>query len=161
MSVGRKIHLFRRTLLILILFSIIIAAHPVGLLSPLAAVVWTPLQSAGINVFMKPFTADMVFMYDEELQQSMYQYDLSVTYFAASGSREIPIHELSFHGWRIPFTWLGVAAKMREDPAPYIDSLCYGLKETFGPGTGFRINSNAPRDASQKYSLNKVLVCDE
>lgn len=161
MSANRQIAKLRQTVLIGLFSMIIITAHPVGPLAPLAYLFWTPLHATGLNVFMKPFTSDMVFMYDSELKQTMYRYQLSVTYYGANGAQEIAVSELSFHRWRIPFTWLGVAAKLREDPGPYVETLCRELRRAYGPGSGFRINADTPADVSRKYSLNKVLSCHE
>ncbi len=161
MSAVRKIARFRQIALITLFGGIIVTAHPVGPLYPLADLIWPPLHTAGLNVFMKPFTSDMVFMYDNELKKTMYRYQLSVTYFSEDGPREIAISELSFHRWRIPFTWLGLAAKHREDPTPYIQTLCIELRRAYGPGKGFRVNAEAPQDVSRKYGLNKILTCYE
>lgn len=161
MSAARKTARFRQFVLISLFSVIIITAHPVGPLSPLAALFWPPLHSAGLNVFMKPFTSDMVFMYDSELKQTMYRYQLSVTYYADQGPREIAVRDLSFHRWRIPLTWLGVAAKLGEDPDPPIQTMCRELKRAYGPGKAFRINADSPADVSRKYGLNKVLICHD
>ncbi|MCA9403780.1 MAG: hypothetical protein KC897_08360 [Candidatus Omnitrophica bacterium] len=161
MSAMRKLAQLRQTILIGLFVMIIVVAHPIGPLGPLAYLFWTPLHATGLNVFIKPFTSDMVFMYDSELQQTMYRYQLSVTYYGETGPREIAVSELSFHRWRIPFTWLGVAAKLHEDPSPYVETLCRELQRSYGPGSGFRINSDAPADVSRKYGLNKKLTCHE
>lgn len=159
MSVTHKAARWKQNSLILLFGLIIITAHPVGPLYPVATVVWPALHLTGLNVFMKPFTADMVFMYDGELKKSLYKYDLSVTYYSKSGPLEVPVQDLSFHRWRVPFTWLGIAAMNGEDPTAYIQTLCAELERSYGSGKGFRINSNAPEDVANKYGMNTLLTC--
>lgn len=160
MSAAAKISRIKKTILITLFAAIIFTAHPTPLTYPVSHVFWSYLYTAGLNVFMKPFTSDMVFMYDPELKKSLYRYDLRVTYFTEAGPKQIDVRDLPFHGWRIPFTWFAISSASGEDVTPMAYALCEGLERSQGPGSGFLINSNADKDVSLKYGLNKRYTCD-
>lgn len=150
----------KKSILITLFCMIIFTAHPTPLTYPVSHVFWTYLYMAGLNVFMKPFTSDMIFMYDPQLKKSIYRYDLQVTYFTDAGQKQIDVRDLPFHRWRIPFTWFAITSMNGEDVTPIVYTLCEELQRTQGPGSSFIINSNADRDVSLKYGLNKTYKCD-
>jgi len=160
MSSTVKISTIKKNILITVFSMIIFTAHPTPLTYPVSHVFWTYLYMAGLNVFMKPFTSDMIFMYDSQLKKSLYRYDLRVTYFTDTGEKQIDVRNLPFHRWRIPFTWFAITAINGEDVTPIVYTLCEELSRSQGPGSGFMINSNAEKDISSKYGLNKTYKCD-
>ncbi len=161
MTYRDKIIKVKQTILISIFCLIIFTAHPTPLTYPVSYVFWSYLHMMGLNVFMKPFTSDMIFMYDAQLKKTIYRYDLSVIYFTGEGQKKIDVRDLSFHRWRVPFTWFAISSINGEDVAPIVHTLCTELKRAQGPGSGFMIKSNAEKDISLKYGMNKLFACDE
>ena len=152
----RRIQIF---VLVSVFSSIVITAHPQPATYPLVETTWPILHALGINVFMKPFTSDMVFMYDNDLQKNLYKDDFNILYQTNQQLLEIEVRDLSFHRFRIPFTWLGIAARDGQNVTPYIKALCFELQRAHGPGSGFSINTHTDSNIEQKYKMNQFFEC--
>ncbi len=155
-----RTHLIKKWLLIGIFITITITAHPNRATYFVVDVTWPVLHALGIDVFMKPFTSDMVFMYDADLSTSLYQYDFDIAYHGPDQDKVIDVRELSFHRFRVPFTWLGITAREGLDTAGPIYALCHELERVYGDGSGFTIRSQARRDVAAKYQMNQKIRCD-
>lgn len=148
-------------ILVSVFSSIVITAHPQPATYPLVEITWPILHTLGIDVFMKPFTSDMVFMYDSDLEKNLYKDDFNILYQTTQKQLEIDVRDLSFHRFRVPFTWLGIAARDGQNVGPYIKTLCFELNRSYGRGSGFYINTHTDSNIEQKYKMNKFFKCGD
>jgi len=153
--------MIKKFILIFHLTIIIIAAHPNPSTYPMLKLFWPYLHTLGIDVYMKPFTSDMVMMYDAPSKESLYKYKLRATYYKNKERIPIKITDLSFHRWRVPFTWFALASSYREDLTPYVYTLCQELERVHGPGDGFTLSINLRDDIARIYGLNTYYPCNK
>ena len=112
-----------------LLLAVLIISWPQRFLEPVEAILQPRLAVLGVDVSNTPLTPDMMFMYDFRYQKTLYRSKLR--FLAREGDEtpvELPIRDLSFYGWRVPFILFIELARYQEPLEAAVHALCHETK---------------------------------
>lgn len=125
--------ILKRTSLILLLLSIIIAAHPHHTIQPFQDPLWRILYSLGIDIAMTPITNDMMLMWDKDRRIHSYKTQMRLHLSDFEGKSYTWLgKDLDFYFLRIP---LLLMIEYEREGAPlegFVSAICRNIAKSFG-----------------------------
>lgn len=144
----------RIVLLVAVWVSIVIAAHPEGVLSSLGHFLWRGLVPVGMDVSMTPLTADMTLMLDQN-EKAFYQRQITFEVLESEAWRKISWNQLSFYGVRVPLLLMLELVEGGVDVKGHVHGICYHLNNP----AAFRVRMNPIQTADEKLGLGREWKC--
>lgn len=151
----------KRLLLISLLLSIFIAAHPWGVYEKAANTIWSLLVPLGLDIAMTPVTSDMQLMYDKGSSVNGNLKQISVVTGWDHQVRKKSLADLNFHRFKIPF--LLMSERFENHPSDldlYIYALCSELEKIYSQAPNWfliEIENATPKDKLKGF--HQVFSC--